>query len=735
MSYDDIRLIFEVKFNSNMAFLLKTKEQIEEDENRALQKINETPAERATKRRKLDEKVTVVDYEIIEMNNKAYYKIIRADGTHQLYISFLTLMRNFDREDLEALWSLVKERFSTVKPKNFSDDFLLTTLGAIFETPDAHAQIWKNQRSIHGQAKVKSWKLLESCGVQIITFTTTQLILLVERRYPLSRFTLDQMLNAVRLQVEEESKVSLELLRRLEREGQREYNDPFLLHWKDQFRNVNKLTIKALSDVIIETKNSDYMFRMNILTLIANTLGSCENSSTVNFIVLKNVFEGGDVNNIDWCSYIIECVSVSKLDWATKLKKRCCVLWASDVLDGTSKKDEADNNKEEGMANKKATNQKITKEIDPFDDLKFGEYYIENEHLFVPTQAEKKKDQTDDVNWESFLENEEEIIRKGCEFFAEQRKKAQQEVVFNDDECTILFRMNIQSLAPGLEIDTSVIDAYVSILNYEEKFKMTNMKRHFFYKSMMKQDDFQNQMMQFMQNLYNKPSTSSLPSNTIPNLKGEAKAITTRSGMSYKELPIPPPGVNQQKPVEVTKDTEPQNSDDIHPHTVQAEVPKDKPADEPVVVIPKAKTNLPYPSRLQKEKLREKDDILAAKFMEIFRDLHFELSFADALIHMPKFAPMFKKLLNNKDKLIELTKTPLNQNYSAVVLEKLPEKLGDPVEVTTDTEPQNSDDIHLPTVQAEKLRLPTLNDTKMVLELADRTISKPTGVAENVFVK
>nr|GFC85004.1 reverse transcriptase domain-containing protein [Tanacetum cinerariifolium] len=185
-------------------------------------------------------------------------------------------------------------------------------------------------------------------------------------------------------------------------------------------------------------------------------------------------------------------------------------------------------------------------------------------------------------------------------------------------------------------------------------------------------------MMQFMQNLYNKPSTSnssSLPSNTIPNPKGEAKAITTRSDMSYKEPPITPTGVNQQKPVEVTKDTEPQNSDDIHPPTVQAEVQIDKPADEPVMVIPKAKPDLPYPSRLQKEKNREKDDILAAKFMEIFLDLHFELSFADALIHMPKFASMFKKLLNNKEKLIELTKTPLNENCSAVVLKKLPEKL------------------------------------------------------------
>nr|GFB04069.1 hypothetical protein [Tanacetum cinerariifolium] len=99
--------------------------------------------------------------------------------------------------------------------------------------------------------------------------------------------------------------------------------------------------------------------------------------------------------------------------------------------------------------------------------------------------------------------------------------------------------------------------------------------------------------------------------NTIPNPKGEAKSITTRSGMSYKEPPIPPTGVSQEEPVEVTTDTEPPNSDDIHPPTVQVEVQVDKPAEEPSVVIPKA--NLPYPSRLQKEKLRKKDDILATK--------------------------------------------------------------------------------------------------------------------------
>nr|GFC51131.1 hypothetical protein [Tanacetum cinerariifolium] len=111
-------------------------------------------------------------------------------------------------------------------------------------------------------------------------------------------------------------------------------------------------------------------------------------------------------------------------------------------------------------------------------------------------------------------------------------------------------------------------------------------------------------MMHFMQNLYNKPSSSSsLPCNTIPNLKGEAKAITTRSGMSCKEPPIPPPGVDQQEPIEVTTDTELPSPDDIQPPLVQVEVQVDKSSEEPSVVIPKAKANLPYPSRLQKEKL------------------------------------------------------------------------------------------------------------------------------------
>nr|GEX61402.1 ribonuclease H-like domain, reverse transcriptase, RNA-dependent DNA polymerase [Tanacetum cinerariifolium] len=81
----------------------------------------------------------LVDYEIYNENNKSYFKIKRADGSHQLYISFLSMLRNFDREDSEVLWKLVKERFAITKPENFPDDFLLITLGAMFEKPNIQA--------------------------------------------------------------------------------------------------------------------------------------------------------------------------------------------------------------------------------------------------------------------------------------------------------------------------------------------------------------------------------------------------------------------------------------------------------------------------------------------------------------------------------------------------------------------------------------------------------------------
>nr|GEX22152.1 hypothetical protein [Tanacetum cinerariifolium] len=89
----------------------------------------------------LASKVLVVDYQIHHENNKPYYKIIRADGTHKLFLSFITLLKNFDREYLEMLWKLVQERFKSSKLKNFSYDFLLNTLKIMFEKPNVEASI------------------------------------------------------------------------------------------------------------------------------------------------------------------------------------------------------------------------------------------------------------------------------------------------------------------------------------------------------------------------------------------------------------------------------------------------------------------------------------------------------------------------------------------------------------------------------------------------------------------
>nr|GEV21166.1 reverse transcriptase domain-containing protein [Tanacetum cinerariifolium] len=105
---------------------------------------------------------------------------------------------------------------------------------------------------------------------------------------------------------------------------------------------------------------------------------------------------------------------------------------------------------------------------------------------------------------------------------------------------------------------------------------------------------------------------------------------------------------------------------------------------EPIKVViltnlkPNPKPSIPYSSRLHDQKLRDKTNDQKEKFFKIFQDLNFNISFVNALILMPKFGPTIKSLLTNKDKLFELARTPLNEHCSAVLLKKLPEKLGDP---------------------------------------------------------
>ncbi|GJY39216.1 reverse transcriptase domain-containing protein [Tanacetum coccineum] len=151
--------------------------------------------------------------------------------------------------------------------------------------------------------------------------------------------------------------------------------------------------------------------------------------------------------------------------------------------------------------------------------------------------------------------------------------------------------------------------------------------------------------------------------------------------------PIPSPFSSLPKMMErepeVTKDTVQPSTKNIQPLVVQNQSPIDEP-----IVAPKPKPSIPNPLRANKQKLHEKDNILASKFVEIFRELHFELSFADALLHF------------------ELTLADLGASINL-----------------------------MPLSVWKKLSLPELTSTRMTLELADRSITRPKGVAKDVFVK
>nr|GEY96711.1 reverse transcriptase domain-containing protein [Tanacetum cinerariifolium] len=134
------------------------------------------------------------------------------------------------------------------------------------------------------------------------------------------------------------------------------------------------------------------------------------------------------------------------------------------------------------------------------------------------------------------------------------------------------------------------------------------------------------------------------------------------------------------------------------------------------------------------------------KFLQIFRSLHVSLIFLDALLYMPKFASTFKNLLSNKEKLFEVANTLVNENCSAVILKKLPKKLGDPGKFLI---PCNFSEIVeclaladlgasinlMPLSIWRKLSLPELTRTQMIIELADRSTTRPTGIAEDVFMR
>nr|GEW38442.1 putative reverse transcriptase domain-containing protein [Tanacetum cinerariifolium] len=175
MTYTEIRPIFEKHYNSIQAFLEKGEEEVTIQEEGSKRK-GKSLEQKAAKKQRIDEEAEEL---------KRHLQIVVNDDDDVYTEATPLASKNFDREDLKTLWKLVKERFESTQPKNFLDDFWLNTFKIMFEKPNVEAYIWRDQKGKYGLAK----------------------------KYPLTYFTLEQMLNNVRLKVEKESEMSLELLR------------------------------------------------------------------------------------------------------------------------------------------------------------------------------------------------------------------------------------------------------------------------------------------------------------------------------------------------------------------------------------------------------------------------------------------------------------------------------------------------------------------------------------------
>nr|GEV83849.1 reverse transcriptase domain-containing protein [Tanacetum cinerariifolium] len=228
-------------------------------------------------------------------------------------------------------------------------------------------------------------------------------------------------------------------------------------------------------------------------------------------------------------------------------------------------------------------------------------------------------------------------------------------------------------------------------------------------------------------------STSGI-SHDVTELKDMVKALLLDK-KSQNQAPATLKAVEESFSKSPILTSKPVNSPTIEPVAFPISAPR-----------PNLRPSIPYPSRFQDQKFRDKANDQREKIFQIFKDLNFNISFVDALILMPKFGSSIKSLLTNKDKLCELARTPLNEHCSAVLLKKLPEKMGDPGKFLIPCDfPEKAECLALANLGASinlmplsvwnKPSLPDLSPTCMTLKLTDRLISRLVGVAEDVYVK
>ncbi|GJU14588.1 reverse transcriptase domain-containing protein [Tanacetum coccineum] len=240
------------------------------------------------------------------------------------------------------------------------------------------------------------------------------------------------------------------------------------------------------------------------------------------------------------------------------------------------------------------------------------------------------------------------------------------------------------------------------------------------------------------ENFKNSASTSSpgtLPSQTITNPRQQVNAITTRSVQNpnlANAAHVPPPGKEDSFFMEIPKpkakktiNVEIQDLNSPNPNSNQS--------------------RLPYPERMR-VKEHDKPSAQYSRFLKMFKQLRLEIGLKDALVEMPKFNKWLSSLLRNKKKLEEIAITTVNAECSAIIINKVLEKLEDPGKFLIPCALQELDRTSaladsgasinlLPHSIYKKLGLEALTPTRMTLELANCSISHPIGIAEDVVVR
>ncbi|GJS82760.1 hypothetical protein Tco_0749301 [Tanacetum coccineum] len=149
----------------------------------------------------------IVDWKIIKEGKISQFQIIRADGSSKRYSAFIHMLRNFDREDLETLWKLVKAKHGSTRPEEGYERVLWGDLMTMFE-PDVESPVWRTLQN----EKVLIWKLFDSCGVHFLRLQSMHIFMLVEKRYPLTPATITCMLNK-KLQADHWNEMCYQLLK------------------------------------------------------------------------------------------------------------------------------------------------------------------------------------------------------------------------------------------------------------------------------------------------------------------------------------------------------------------------------------------------------------------------------------------------------------------------------------------------------------------------------------------